>query len=189
MAHFDLQPQKSELQTLADQYWQNTGENEHQLEKAAFDAGAAIRRGDHSLANLELIVRWKSERVVHYLIGNSETQIRKALSVAASPSSSVRAAVEALTELRGIDISVASAILSAIHPDRYAVLDFRTLEALGHARHDIGFYEQFLTFCRQMAASGGVKPQGELPGPTSLHSLERALWEWSRTHVEESTAV
>ena len=189
MASFELQPAKSELQQLAQQYWQKTGEKEHELEKAAFEAGAAIRKGDLSLVNLEIIVRWKSERVVHYLIGNSEEKIRKALAVAASPASSVRAAVEALTELRGIDISVASAILSAIHPERYAVLDFRALEALGHARHDVEFYEKFLAFCRQMAESGAVKPQGDLPGPTQLHALERALWEWSRSHVDQPTPV
>ena len=183
MATFELQPAKSELQELAEHYWQKTGEKEHELEKTAFEAGAAIRKGDHSLVNLEIIVRWKSERVVHYLIGNSEEKIRKALAVAASPAVSVRAAVEALTGLRGIDISVASAILAAIHPERYAVLDFRALEALGHARHDVDFYEKYLVFFRQVAESGVIKPQGELPGPTSLHALERALWEWSRTHA------
>ncbi len=189
MATFELQPAKSELQELAEHYWQKTGEKEHELEKAAFEAGAAIRKGDHSLANLEIIVRWKSERVVHYLIGNSEEKIRKALAVAASPASSIRNAVDALTGLRGIDISVASAILAAIHPDRYAVLDFRALEALGHARHDVDFYEKYLAFFRQLAESGVIKPQGELPGPTTLHALERALWEWSRSHVDQRVGV
>jgi hypothetical protein len=189
MATFELQPGRSELQQLAGQYWQKTGEKEHELEKAAFEAGAAIRKGDLSLVNLEIIVRWKSERVVHYLIGNSEEKICKALAVAASPTSSVRDAVDALTGLRGIDISVASAILATIYPERYAVLDFRALEALGHARHDVEFYEKFLAFCRQMAESGAVKAQGDLPGPTPLHALERALWEWSRSHVEQPSPV
>ena len=44
--------------------------------------------GEYSLANLEAIVRWKSERVVHYLIGNSEAKIKKVLAVAAAPDSS-----------------------------------------------------------------------------------------------------
>lgn len=189
MATFELQPGKSELQELAEQYWQKTGEKEHELEKAAYEAGAAIRKGDHSLVYLEAIVRWKSERVVHYLIGNSEEKIREALEVAASPASSTRSAVDALTSLRGIDISVASAILAAIHPDRYAVLDFRALEALGHARHDVDFYERYLSFCRQLAGSGAIKPQGGLPGPTPLHALERALWEWSRSHAEQGVGV
>ncbi len=184
MTHFELQPQESQLQHLATQYWEKAGNKEHQLETAAFEAGAAIRKGDYSLANLEIIVRWKSDRVVHYLIGNSEEQIRKALAVAAAPATTTRNAVEALTSLRGIDLSIATAILAAIFPERYAVLDFRALEALGHARHDVEFYESYLAFFRQLAERGIVKPQRDLPGPTPLHALERALWEWSRNRNE-----
>lgn len=183
MPHFELQPAESELQTLADQCWQKAGEREKELEEAAFEAGAAIRNGEYSLANLEAIVRWKSERVVHYLIGNSEAKIRQVLSVAASPNASVRQAVEALTELRGVDLAIASAILAAIAPERYNVLDFRTLEALGHARHDIEFYAEYVAFCRGLAEREIVKTQEGLPGPTSLHALERALWEWSRSRA------
>ena len=64
VAYFQLQPAESELQQLAEQYWQKSGEKEHEFEKAAFEAGEAIRNGDYSLANLEAIVRWKSERAV-----------------------------------------------------------------------------------------------------------------------------
>lgn len=184
MSHFDLQPKQAELQQLAEQYWNQAGEKEKQLEKEAFEAGAAIRHGEYTLANLEAIVRWKSERVVHYLIANSGEKIRKALAVAALPAATVREAITALTSLHGIDLPIASAILASIFPERYAVLDFRTLEALGHARHNIDFYAEYVANCQKLAESGLVKPQKDLPGPTPLHALERALWEWSRTHGE-----
>ncbi len=189
MAHFELQPEESELQQYADQCWQKAGEREHELEQAAYVAGAAIRGGEYSLGNLEDIVRWKSERVVHYLIGNSEAKIKRVLEVAASPESSTRKAVEALMELRGIDLAIASAILAAIDPERYNVLDFRTLEALGHARHDVDFYTEYVAFCRRLADRGLVKPQEDLPGATPLHALERALWEWSRVRSEHRVLV
>jgi hypothetical protein len=189
MAHFELQPSESELQQLADQCWQKAGDREHQLEQAAYEAGAAIRDGEYSLANLEAIVRWKSERIVHYLIGNSEAKIRSVLAVAASPDSSTRKAVEALMELRGVDLSIASAILAAILPDRYNVLDFRTLEALGHARHDVAFYADYVAFCRRLADQAQLKPQDDQPAATPLHALERALWEWSRTRAEQRVLV
>jgi hypothetical protein len=182
MAKFELQPTESELQQLAAQYWQEAGEREQELEKAAFEAGEAIRNGDRTLSNLETIVRWKSERVVHYLIANSNENIKGALDVAASPDASLPDAVNALTGLRGVDISIASAILATIFPDRYAVLDYRALEALGHARHDVHFYAEYNGFCNGLAASGLVKPQTDLPAPTPLHSMERALWEWSKLH-------
>jgi len=184
MSQFELQPEESELQQYADQCWQKAGEREHELEHAAYAAGAAIRAGEYSLAYLEDIVRWKSERVVHYLIGNSEAKIRRVLAVAASPGSSTRQAVEALLELRGVDLAIASAILACIDPERYNVLDFRTLEALGHARHDVQFYAEYVAFCRRLAEQGLVQPQTDLPGATPLHALERALWEWSRVRSE-----
>jgi hypothetical protein len=109
--------------------------------------------------------------------------------VAANPGSSVRDAVNALTSLRGIDLPIATAILAAIHPDRYAVLDYRSLEALGHSRHDVDFYETYLGFFRHLAECGIVQPQSNLPGDTTLHALERALWEWSRSHAADRVAV
>ncbi|HEX4284313.1 MAG TPA: hypothetical protein VHZ28_04430, partial [Terracidiphilus sp.] len=127
----------------------------------------------------------KSERVVHYLIGNSEAKIRRVLAIAASPAASTAQAVEALLELRGIDLAIASAILAAIDPEKYNVLDFRTLEALGHARHDVQFYAEYVAFCRRLADQGLVRPQNDLPGATPLHALERALWEWSRVRSEQ----
>ena len=187
MAYFELQPAEAELQQLAEQYWQKSGEKEQQLERAAFEAGESIRNGEFTLANLENIVRWKSERVVHYLIANSESQIRKVLAVAASPETSTRGAINALTELRGIDLPIASAILATIAPERYTVLDFRALEALGHARHDVEFYVEYVAFCKHLADCGVIQPQPDLPGPTALHALERSLWEWSRSHSEEAS--
>ncbi len=183
VAYFQLQPAEAELQQLAEQYWQKAGEREHELEKAAFEAGESIRNGDYTLANLEAIVRWKSERAVHYLIGNSSEKIRRVLAVAASSDSSTEAAVSALLELHGVDLPVASAILAAIYPERYTVLDYRALEALGHSRHDVHFYEEYLSFCKRLAESNIVKPQSDLPAPTPLRALERALWEWSRSQT------
>jgi hypothetical protein len=180
VAYFQLQPAETDLQELADEYWEKTAEKDRQLEKAAFEAGEAIRNGEHTLANLETIVRWKSERVVHYLIANSNEKIRRALAVAADPNSTTDAAVRALLELMGVDIPVASAILAAIFPDRYTVLDFRALEALGHARHDVHFYEEYLAFCKRLAESNIVKPKDGVPAATALRALDRALGEWSR---------
>jgi len=185
MAYFQLQPTEFDLQQLADEYWQEAGERERQLEAAAYEAGEAIRNGEYTLNNVETIVRWKSERMVHYLIGNSSEQIRAALAVAASPNASTESAVNALVALRGIDIGIASAIMSAIYPERYAVLDYRALEALGHARHDVRFYTEYNNALRHLAECDIVKPQAGRPAPTALHALERALWEWSRTHAEE----
>lgn len=189
MAHFELQPEEKDLEKLAGQCWRNQGEREHQLEAEAYAAGASIRAGEYSLANLEAIVRWKSERVVYYLIGNGQAKIKEALRVVAAPEVSVRKAVETLTELRGVDLAIASAILATIWPERFNVLDYRTLEALGHARKDVEFYAEYVEFCKRLAEKGLVKPQEDLPGPTKLHALERGLWEWARARVENKVSA
>jgi hypothetical protein len=183
VAYFQLQPAEAELQELAEQYWEQAGEKEQSLEKAAFEAGESIRDGDFALANLEAIVRWKSERAVQFLIGNSNEKIRRVLGMATAPEATTETAMTALLELKGVDIPLASAIMAAIYPERYTVLDFRALEALGHARHDVRFYEEYLAFCKRLAESNIVKPQSDLPAPTPLRAIERALWEWTRSHT------
>ncbi|WP_420238163.1 hypothetical protein ACOBR2_00705 [Telmatobacter bradus] len=180
LTNFNLQPSETDLQNLAEQYWQSADEKEHQLEASAYEAGSAIRQGEFTLANLEIIVRWKAERVVPYLIGNSDESIRAALSTVAAPETVTETAVQALTSLRGVDIAIASAILAAIYPERYAVLDCRALEALGHARHDITFYAEYNRFIQKLVEHGVTHPQSNLPGPTPLHAMERALWQWAR---------
>ncbi len=182
-AHFELQPAESELRELAEQCWQEASNREREIEAEAFEAGAAIRNGDYSLANLEVIVRWKSERLVQYLIGNSSVSIRRALEVAASPESSIEEALTALLELRGVEITVASAILATIYPEKYIELDLRSLEGLGLARQDVRFYAEYLEFCRRLVERGIVKPQADLPGPSPLHALDRALSQWSRNRT------
>ena len=170
MAYFQLQPAEMELQELADSYWKEAGERERSLEAAAYEAGEAIRKGEHTLSNLEAIVRWKSERMVHYLIGNSDESIRAALAVAAEPSAKAEDAVNALVSLRGVDIAIASAVMSAIYPERYAVLDFRALEALGHARHDVGFYTEY----KRAKASGGLRDCEGARRSAGAHGSARA---------------
>ena len=183
-AYFDLQPAETELQDLAEQYWNQAGNLERQLEKDAFEAGESIRRGDYSLANLEAIVRWKSERLVHYIIANSNARIRHALEMATRADATTNEAMHALLELRGVDVPRASAILAAIYPERYIELDVEDLQALGQVRQDVRFYEEYLAFCRKLAERGIVAPQATLPGPTPLHTLDRALLQWTRNHAE-----
>ena len=187
-AHFQLQPAVSDLHNLAEEFRQEMGEREKRLETEAFEAGIAIRDGDYTLGNLEAIVRWKSERAVHYLIGNSSASIRQALEVAAAPEASTREAVAALLTLHGVDLPVASAVLTAIFPDRYTVMDCHVLEALGYPRQDVHFYEDFLAFCNHVVAAGAVPEQAEDPA-TPLRSLDRGLRQWSENQALETAGV
>ena len=59
----------------------------------------------------------------------------------------------------------------AIDPERYTVIDFRALEALGNETNDrsVNFYLSYLDDCRQLAEKHKV----------SLRDFDRAPWRWS----------
>ena len=83
-----------------------------------------------------------------------------------------RAAIAVLLGLQGVRVPVASAILTAIDPKRFTVVDFRALEALGSENKDlsINFYLNYLNACRRLAKKHEV----------TLRDLDRALWQWSK---------
>lgn len=174
---FNLQPEETELEQLAEDYWCAMTETQQAEEKDTFEAGKDIRNGDRSISTLTTIVHWKSPRIVHHLRSNSDDAIRIALDKAVDHTTEEEA-VMALTELQGVGIPVASAILTAIYPERYTVIDYRALEALGYFPHDEKFYVAYLDFCRNLADA--MKPQENLPAPTKLRALDRALWQSSK---------
>jgi hypothetical protein len=180
MAIFELKPPEAELDEWAKEYWKA---NSKDSEAAAFDAGREILGGDFSATNLKKIVCWKSPRVVHHIDENLPEKIREALQKAIAPATSSREAILALTELRGVGVPVASAILTTIFPDRCTIIDFRALEALGHEPDHVDFYDRYLSFCAGLAADlaqrGIIHPQDGYPAPTALRALDRALWQWS----------
>jgi hypothetical protein len=135
-------------------------------------AGRRIASGDFSRGNVEVIFRWKTRgRGVSRLQGNPDLEISDALRLAGSAKTE-RAAVAVLCGLGGVDIPVASAILTMIDPERYTIIDYRALEALGVAVtvHTITSYLEYLDQCRKLALENDV----------SLRELDRALWQWSK---------
>ncbi len=86
------------------------------------DAGLRIANGDFSRSNLDVICGWKSKRRVRLLDNNTNAEIEKALKNAIS-ARVVRDAVCSLTALAGVGVKMPAAILTAIDPERYTVLD------------------------------------------------------------------
>jgi hypothetical protein len=117
---------------------------------------------------------WKTRgRGKNRLLLNSEDEIREALRLAAK-AEQARSAIAVLTGLYGVNIPVASAIATAIHPDRFTIIDFRALHALGHKKVDnsLPFYLAYRGYCIELAAEWNL----------SLRNLDRALWQWSKNH-------
>jgi hypothetical protein len=135
-------------------------------------AGKKILMGKYTRTNLAVIFEWKTKgRGRSRIQRNSNAEVSDALKLAAEAKTD-RAALAVLTGLRGVGVPVASAILTAMHPKRFTVIDFRALEALGVKAPAISieFYLKYLCECRILAKKHTV----------DVRTLDRALWQWSK---------
>jgi hypothetical protein len=151
-------------------------------DEQALKAGKRILEGDYSRSNLEIIVRWKSERRLALIAENSDEEIADALHLALT-AKEPRSAFAVLMGLRGVGTPMASSILTAIDQVRFTIIDYRALEALGAADRDtdMNFYlRYYFPECKQLASEAGV----------DLRTLDRALWSWSnRSETQLSTSL
>jgi hypothetical protein len=163
---FSLQFDSAEIRKLSDSY-------RFEDEAYALKAGKRISQGEYARAHLETIYRWKTRgRGISRLEKNTDEEIADVLALAAKAKTE-RSAVAVLCGLTGIDIPVASAVLTAMNPERYTVVDFRALESLGVTPRPVltvGYYLAYLDKCRELAKQHRV----------SLRVLDRALWQWSK---------
>jgi len=170
---FALQYDSSMVKPLAAEYKRDDPDASDEAMEAA---GKRIAEGNFSIDNLEIIYDWKSPRRRALLRLNSSERIERALKNALR-AQDVGQAVCALTQLKGIGVKMASAILTAMDPDRYTVLDFRALQALGCEDHEeIEFYVDYLAYCKEKAAELGV----------SLRDFDRANWQWSKNRAKKA---
>ena len=130
--------------------------------------------GDDTRTNLRTIVEWKLGSFSHLkpwriVEKNSDEEIADAVRLAADAKTD-RSGIAVLVGLSGVGIPVASAILTAMFPLRYTVIDKRALTSLGHPNNDgaMKFYLEYLAECRRLADLYNVE----------LRTLDRALWQW-----------
>jgi hypothetical protein len=137
-------------------------------EAAALAAGQRIAAGAYIFANLALILNWRVPQRIFSVKGNSDEAVHDALRRACRARSE-GAAIDALQELRGVNIAAASAILTMLSPERYTVMDSPLLVMLQAKRNvpSIDDYLDYLSFSRTRAALYKV----------SLRDLDRALWQ------------
>ena len=144
----------------------------------ALEAGRKIAGGDYGRDNFTTIVLWKTYGQGSFrLKDNEDDEISDALHLAVNAKTE-RSAIAVLCGLNGVGVPVASAVLTMINPERYTVIDFRALEALGTDTDDrtIDFYLIYLKACRNWASEF----------KSSLRDLDRALWQWSKDKADEA---
>ena len=123
------------------------------------------------------IVTWKSNRTKTKIrsglasCGKSVSSLMGEVSRASTPSEKV----EALLQVWGIGLALASAILTVCYPEEFTVLDYRAWETLREEAIDdlperypqeVEEYLQYCRACQRLAVERSL----------SLRDLDRALW-------------
>jgi hypothetical protein len=171
--NFVLQFPESEISGLVARRLTNVAQDK------AFQAGRSIASGSYTRENLNAIVEWKMEgvhltRVMSYLAQNSDVEIEAALRLAVSTDNE-QSAIDTLDKLHGIGVPVASAVLTAINPEKYTIIDIYALRSLGVPNgpaEKVDYYLTYLRKCRELAQQFKI----------SLRTLDHALWQWGFEH-------
>lgn len=166
MATFDLQFDPSRIPDLAASY-------SYADDAGARAAGAAAAaRGHYRRDEFIEVCRWKAKRAERKFEVNTADEIERATGRALSaPDEADR--MEALLELMGVGVPIASALLHFAYPDRYPILDVRALEALGikaRSVYPVSLWLDYLDACRDLAR----RHAGD------IRMLDKALWQWSK---------
>jgi hypothetical protein len=141
-------------------------ENEEEDTAAVIRELRAVRtRGYLTRKELERICQWKSPRAIRHIRSNSPAKVKGATRRAFETRIELKR-LDALCELKGVSIPMASAILTLTNPKRYGVIDIRVwqvLYQLGSVTKNaggIGFsgrnWYQYLMILRYLSKKLGV---------------------------------
>ena len=164
---FALQFDASLIPTLASRYsYPPEG-------RVADEIGPAVReRGFFTRPELIDVCAWKTARSRSRVAANTDEEVRETTRLALS------AKTEALRiwipmALSGVRWPTASVLLHFGHRDRYPILDYRALEALGvtePVNYTVPFWNAYVAACRQIDDQTGF----------GMRIIDRAMWQWSK---------
>jgi len=131
--------------------------------------------------NFLKLALWKSSRPKKHYENtiNSDERIKKITSLAID-SDDEYFKIMVLQLLPGVSWPVASTILHFAEPDKYIIMDFRTIWSLGldqPQQYTFEFWETYLKQTRSIANDYGV----------GLRTLDKALWQYSKENQKDNT--
>jgi thermostable 8-oxoguanine DNA glycosylase len=180
-----LQFEINEINRLEQDYFQRPVDyagDAKQADKLAEDAGTKIRKGELTKENLKVIFHWKHassrfyERRLKGAFDSNDADfvgaILKRVREIVDAGEDAGNAVAEFLKLKGVGVPTASAFLANIYPKKFTVIDELALRALGVNDKAIAFYLYYNDECSRLAKEKDV----------SNRTLDRALWEWGKTH-------
>jgi len=137
--------------------------------------GAAAReRGYFELAEFTQVCMWKTQRSKSLVARNTAAGVEQATGAALAEGVGERNRMTALRSLAGVDFPTASVLLHLPYTERYPILDYRALEALGVPRGtsycSFRFWQAYVDAWLAMVAQAGVDGR----------TFDQALWQWSK---------
>ena len=111
------------------------------------------------------VCHWKSSRAIQHIRANTHHRIRAA-TYTAMATRSERRRLEALLQLKGVSVPMASAVLTLLYPRRYGVIDIRVWQLLygvgavtynpGGTGFRLTSWLEFLAILRRLSSTLGV---------------------------------
>lgn len=134
-------------------------------QKVMNELAGAKKRGYLTKAELVKVCRWKSARAIKQIRRNHSDTIKK-ITKTAFATRSEQTKLSLLTDLYGVSVPMASAVLMLTNPKRYGVIDIRVwqlLHKMGSVKTNadgVGFHfkqwYRYLTILRYFAKKYGV---------------------------------
>jgi thermostable 8-oxoguanine DNA glycosylase len=168
------------IDAFEERYWKLCKPEEVAAETAIKGATQKARHAGFLSRDLFLVIaRWKSKRPTRHYVKNSEADVREASRLAFLAPTEAEA-IHALTDLHGVGLRTATALLHWMRPEEFPILDFRVIGALGEKEpkswEDVAYYSRIAARVRELARKYGV----------SLRELDRALWSWQKLEARKS---
>jgi len=140
-------------------------------------AEAARRRGAINKRELLRIAYWKSSRAAGTLSSNLRGTSAETFICKLPLTASDQELLNRLCCVRGVSVSVASAVLSLMYPERFAVTDWRARDELNRIKKGYqgvnsktNYLDEYLPRVRELAQQHGLTPR----------KVDQALWARSR---------
>lgn len=134
---------------------------------------SARERCYYTFDEFATVCRWKSHRTASHVAKNTRESVEAATRVGLGKGSIERERMRALVGLHGVARPTASVLLHLAYPERYPILDWRALQALGVRRapsYSFRFWEAYVSAWLALVEQAGVDGR----------TLDRALWQWSK---------
>jgi len=136
------------------------------------------------------VCEWKTARPSKRYQKNNERSVRNATELILTDLNDTEAALQVLTNLKGVGVPVASAILTVLDPTKYGIIDYRAYRALLWLQSDDSTFSRYAGFAdltekwRDYASVAAylefvrtIRTIGEAKGLTA-RTIEMALWKF-----------